>query len=383
MKRISLFVLLLCACLVLTACKAADPDNLFEISAGSTVPSDTESTQTEPNETESAPSDAEEVILYTGTYPYGNMQKNVPSGDFMLLGNDVMFTYVGDTHFMLYRYNLINEEVRLYCEDATCEHRDCAAGSICGNLEAYNGKLYATIVNEKKGGTFQPVVYNGDTTEILVSGDVGSFFHHEDKMYMTTSDSSLMVLEEGKKEPQMLIEEYTGIWTVIFGNYLYANSADGYTVIRVDLTAEEPKEEVIVSNARGMTDGEHIYYMEAKTKLLYRCDMDGNNSELLIDQPVVWASINFDEEFFYYRLYTDLQLDGTADSRDIYRFPKEDPKQIEKIATLPESVHQIFTVPGTDKIFVKTVTRESNEVPDIYVMGTDGSNMKVLEIPEY
>ena len=58
-------------------------------------------------------------------------------------------------------------------------------------------------------------------------------------------------------------------------------------------------------------------------------------------------------------------------------------KQIEKIATLPESVYQIFTVPGTDKIFVTTVTRESNEVPDIYVMGTDGSNMKVLEIPEY
>ena len=379
MKRSVLFAFLLCICMLLTACTATDPDNLFETPQRSTAPSGIEGTQPDPTETEGIPSDSEEVILYTGTYPYGNMQKNVPSGDFMLLGNDVMFTHVGDTHFMLYSYDLITGEVRLYCEDATCKHEDCAASNLSGNLEAYNGKLYVTKVNEKQG--FQPVVFNGDTVEVLISGSIGRFFHHDGKLYVKTSDSSLMVLEEGKKEPRMLIEEWSGHWEVIFGDYLYANTED-LSIIRVDLTAEEPKAEVVVENTSGITDGQYIYYVDYKTKQLYRCDMDGSNAELLVDQPVLQASINFDEEYFYYRLYTDQQMNGTADSHDIYRFPKNDPTKTEKIATLPESVYQIFTVPGTGKIFVKTHAPEGADRPT-YVMNTDGSDMNVLEIPEF
>lgn len=385
MKKLSLIILLLYTCLLLTACKAADSDNLFEKPESSTVPSDVESTQTEPNETESTVSDAEEVILYTGTYPYGNMQKNLPSGNFMLLDNDVLFIRVRNTRLMLYRYDLINEDVRPYCEDATCKHEYCDASSLAGNLEVYDGKIYALKVLEEEGEKvhWQPVVFKGESAEILISGDIGSFFHHKDDMYMGTSDSSFMVLEEGKKEPRMLIEEYHGTWPVIFGEFLYTNSSELNTIIRVDLTAEETKEEIVVQNASGITDGQHIYYMDRKTKFLYRCNMDGSNSELLVDQPVLFASINFDEEYFYYRLYADQPVNKSVDSRDIYRFPKEDPTQIEKIATLPESIYQIFTVPGTDKIFVTTVTREGKDVPDIYVMGSDGSAPKVLEIPEY
>jgi len=326
-----------------------------------------------------------EVILYTGTYPYGNMQKNVPSGDFMLLGNDVLFQYNVDGQKLLYRYHLITEEVRLYCEDATCKHKDCAASNLFGNLEVYNGKIYAVKAVEeedKPGVVFQPVVFNGDTAEVIISGDAGSFFHHEDKMYITTFDSSLIVLEEGKKEPRMLIEEWSGRWEVIFGDYLYANTDDP-SIIRVDLTAEELKPEVVVQDASGVKDGQYIYYVDYKTKQLYRCDMEGSNAELLVDQPVLQASINFDEEYFYYRLYTDQQMNGTADSHDIYRFPKNDPTKIEKIATLPESVYQIFTVPGTGKIFVTTVRLEGDDISVIYVMGTDGSDPKVLEIPEF
>ena len=189
-----------------------------------------------------------------------------------------------------------------------------------------------------------------------------------------------MVLEEGAAEPRQLMEEYHGYWHVIFGDYMYGSTYD--TFYRVDLTAEEPEEEVLVSNGGGITDGQHIYYIESETMQLYRCGMDGSDPQLLVEQPVLFASINFDDEYFYYRLYTDKKLYGNADSCDLYRFPKSDPTQIEKIATLPVAAYQVFTVPGTDRIFVTTYLPKGQKRP-VYVMGTDGSDPKVLEIPEY
>ena len=177
----------------------------------------------------------------------------------------------------------------------------------------------------------------------------------------------------------MLIEEYNGISQVIFGNYLYAATFDAF--LRVNLAAEEPKEEVIVPSGSGMTDGQHIYYVDSKTYQLYRCDMDGGNAELLVEQPVLLSSINFDDEYFYYRLFTDQKLFGTADCCDLYRFPKDDPTNIEKFATLPIDAYQIFTVPGTGKLFV-TAYQSAGGVKPIYIMKTDGSDMKLLEIPE-
>ena len=92
--------------------------------------------------------------------------------------------------------------------------------------------------------------------------------------------------------------------------------------------------------------------------------------------------MNFDDEYFYYRLYTDQQLYGNTDCHDVYRFPKDDPTRIEKIITLEEAAYQVFTVPGTGKIFVHTIAAEGEEGP-IYVMNTDGINVVKLEIPEY
>ncbi len=383
MKKFSLIAILLCACLLLTACTATDPDNLFETpqgSTGSTAPSGTESTQTEP----------EEVILYTGTYQYGNMQKNIPSGNFMLLGNEVIFIRLASRNPLLYRYDLITEEVRPYCEDATCTHKDCVAKSV-SNLEVYKGKLYAlkeSELEDRPGSIRQPVVLNGDKAEVILSSG-GSFFHHEDKMYIKTADSSLVALEEGKKEPQMVLEECTGFWHMIFGNHLYSNKFTQLNtnefdqkITRVDLTAEKPEEEVVVADTMGMIDGLHIYYVDQKTFQLYRCNMDGSDPQMIEQREVLDGSMNFDDEYFYYRLYTDQKMNGTADSCDLYRFPKEDPAQIEKIVTLPVSVHQVFTVPGTGKIFVQTIAPDGGH-GSIYVMGTDGSEVKVLEIPEY
>ena len=74
MKKTFILAWVLCISLLLSACTATDPDNLFEMPEGSDA--GVESSKTDPTESESVPSNAEEVILYTGTYPYGNMQKN-------------------------------------------------------------------------------------------------------------------------------------------------------------------------------------------------------------------------------------------------------------------------------------------------------------------
>lgn len=375
MKNICITVVVLCISIMLSACAAKDPNNLFETTDGN--PTDvtellaatTEST--EPSE-ESKANGFDGSVMFEEGYQYGNMQKNLPPGGFMQLGNLVLFEYHSDM-FRLYTYDLTTGEVSSFCKDATCKHRSCAASRLMGNIEVYKGKIY-TMTEGLKIAEIKD-----DEQVLLHKAQVDDFFHHNDKLYVRTPDSSLVVFEEGNDQPRVIIEEYTGYWNVIFGQYLYGNW-DG--IYRVDLLDENPKQEEVVSNASGIVDGHHIYYVDKKTNFLYRCNMDGSNSQILVEQEVLPASMNFDDEYFYYRLYTDQQLNSGEDCHDIYRFPKGDPSQIEKIVTLEEAAYQVFTIPGTGKIFVCTVRTEGVEQVT-YVMGTDGSNPTRLVIPEY
>ena len=374
MKKVLLLWLTVCFCIALCACTATDPNNLFETTEkpDDTTVLGTDETQTEPND----------VILYTGTYQYGNMQQNAPSSSFMLLGNEVLFRRLVNGNVWTYSYNLRTGQVQFFCKDASCKHEDCTA-TIFGNLEVYNGKLYGKWEPRGTEGDFdlKPVAVNGNKVEVIVDARIYTFLHHEDKLYLHTADSSLVVLEEGQKEPQMVLEEYTGDMDIIFGNYLYATKW-GTGIIRIDLTAESPQEEVLIENARGMTDGQHIYYVELTNRQLYRCNMDGSDPVLIDEREVGHGTMNFDEEYFYYRLYTDRKMEGTPDCYDVYRFPKDDPTQIEKIATLPVPIYRISTVPGTGKIFVESTLPDQNKDADIFIMDCDGSNMKKLDIPE-
>ena len=378
MKKRLLTVGLLILCLVLAACTAEDPNNLFETTAGN--PADTTTSaiatteSTEPSE-ESKANDFDGSVMFEEGYQYGNMQKNLPPGGFMRLGNMVLFQPIFDNNFRLYGYDLTTGEIHSYCKDATCTHRSCPAGAIFANLEVYNGKIYGMNSSNKL------VVIDGETAEILKDvGNIGNFFHHNDKLYIRTPDSSLVVLEEGSSTPDIILEEYVGFWHVIYGDYLYANTSDN--IIRVNLSADEPKEEIVVTNAGGIKEAQHIYYVDFETYYLYRCNLDGTDPRLLVDEPVLEASMNFDDEYFYFRYYPGMSLYEGDKCHDVYRFPKDDPTQVEKIATLPEAAYQVYTVPGTGKIFVTTIAAAGEERP-IYVMNTDGSNITRLEIPEY
>ena len=364
-----------CVCLVLVAvfcllagCRASDPENLF----GTTVGTDT----------------ATEATVQTSgwetgdtAYSYGNMQKNLPSGSYMRYGNDVVFDVLIDHEFRLLSYDMESGEVGYFSKDAT------RAGSltIYSNLEAYDGKLYALNrgheIVEVMVGALKPL-----NCRPLNRSSVDSFWHSNGNLYVTTNDASLLVFENGSEKPRTLLDEYKGYWNVVLGRYLYGR--EGYDIIRVDLEAEKPQKEVLIENATGMVDGHHIYYTNMETDILYRCDLDGSNQMLLSEKPILFASMNFDEEYVYFRLYTDSRIDGNADCYDIYRFPKEDPSQIEKIVTLPVPVYQVFTVPGYDKFFVETLGDTYDEFGNrlrgpIYVVGCDGSNPKALELPDY
>ena len=378
MKKQLWFVLLLCIALLLTACTATDPNNLFETTQGN--PADTTAATVETTES-TEPSESSGNLNFDGSvmfeegYQYGNMQKNIPSGDFMLLDNEVLFQFVSNGNFRLYSYSLETGKVRSYCKDATCAHKTCVAGNLLTNLEVYNREVY-TLTRDYKIAKLK----EGDK-EILIDSRVRGFFHHNNKLYARSADSALVVITEEGQKPTIVIEEYTGHWEVIFGDYLYFNSSDG--ISRADLKAETINDELIVPNAGGITDGKHIYYIDNKSYFLYRCDMDGTDPQLLVDQPVLLASINFDDEYFYYRLFSEHKLVGTDECNNIYRFAKNDPSSLVKIATLDVPVFQIFTVPKTDRIFVLAYMMSNGECHDIFTMGTDGTNPTRLVIPEY
>ena len=377
MKKYLLTVGLLIFCLMLAACTATDPNNLFETTEGNPVDTTTSAIatteRTEPSE-ESRANDFDGSVMFEEGYQHGNMQKS-PGGQFLRFGNEVLFQYLSNGNRRLYSYDLITGEVGSYCKDATCRHNACAASRLLGNLEVYKGEIYALAFEEI------PIRIVDMERIPLTKARVCSFWHYNDQLYARTGDSSLVVFEEGQDKPRFLVEEFPCFWEVIFGEYLYAS--DGSNIMRVDLAAEEPSMEELIPNAVGITDGQCFYYADLKNYFLYRCDMDGSNSELLLEQPVLPASWNFDDEYFYYRLYTDYQLDDGPDTYDIYRFPKSDPANIEKLATLPVPAYQVFTVPGTGKMFISTRVRSDGESNDIYVINTDGTNITRLEIPEY
>ena len=358
MKKLLTLVLVLCICVSFAACTATDPNNLFE-STTAGIMSSTDSTEK-----------TAEMLVDDGYYQYGNMQKNIPSGGYMLLDNQVIFSF----RSRLYYYNLLSGTVTPFCNDATCTHRDnkCGTLGLSGNLEVYKGKVYAL------SGRSVVEYVNGGKESAALDG-ANAFWHNNDHLYIQTADMALIAYEEGSDSHRVVLDEFVGYWSVIFDDYLYYSYSG---IHRVNLEDSDPKPELICENVDAITDGNYIYYVDWETWKLHRCNMDGSDSVVLVDQQVMPASMNFDDEYFYFRLYTDNQITDNPDCYDIYRFLKSDPAEIEKIATLPVAVYQVFTVPGTDKIFVETVPNQE-EGNLIWVMDTDGSNITRVEIPEY
>ncbi|MBQ3503731.1 MAG: hypothetical protein IJA75_03390 [Oscillospiraceae bacterium] len=362
MKKTYLLLAALSLCIVLLAC-GADPTS-HSVGAAASA----EHNITVPVE--------QPISIPAEDYSHANMQKDVPSGNFMRFEDIVLFSSRETS--MLYMYDIKTGEVDLFCKDATCTHcsGSCAAAGVRCNLERYNGTIYGSSgpgpVMELRNGRFEPVI---DET-------VSHFWHSDGNLYVVSMDNSLLVYENGSRTPLMVVEEYSGYWETIFDGYLYFES--GANVNRIALRAEQPQQEILVENADFLTDGAHIYYTPYQDQYLYRCNMDGSGSTLIFDKPVLASRMSFDKEYFYFLLYTDytnLKREDGADIIELYRFPKDDPTQINMIAELDATDGAVYTVPGWDSVFV--VCRSSSGEEVIYVVDGDGGAPQPLILPDY
>ena len=390
MKKHSMFLLVIIFCLALSACDASDPEDLFGAGTAQTSEAEREETTAPPLETEREDTATPPVAAEEGYYQYGNMQIDLPPGNYILYEGSVLFNRISDGQSLLYTYDMDTGEVSLVCKDATCSHRraDCPSNRVWGNLEQYDGRLYAEI-EDRSGGIGAGLVrrvaeWKNGRFEQIIDGSVEAFWHANGNLYVETADNSLLVYENGSDTPRTLLDEYAERKNVVFGQYLYSSYGQG--ICRVDLLAETPQVEVLVEDAStAMVDGEYIYYPNLED-ILYRCDLDGGNQIPLTDRPIYPGAINFDDDYFYFR-YQNVEAPYGEEAGDLYRFGKDDPSQIEKIAEFPEAIHRIFTVPGHNLLFIEMYGQELDEHGNtmegsVYTVEADGSGAIHLDIPE-
>lgn len=389
MKRLLSLLLAVCLC-TLAGCHASDAENRFHLSeppeaeaSGITEAQNTTET-TEAETLPLTPAYGESQLDTDPTYNYGNMQVDIPAGNYVPYDGSVLFqaTWGGKVH--MYIYNLDTGELSLPCKDATCDHlsMECPLGGAWGNLEACQGEVYA--MNMSSSGTLLKL--KNWKWERALAGGVSLFCHRGENLYVRTADGSLVAYENGSTKPRMLVEEFPYSGCVVIGNYLYAHEYTFGQVVRVDLTSKQPELEVVLENAFGYVDGTYIYYDNfADDHTLYRCDINGENPEKITDRTTM--AVNFDNEYVYFRYVENDTIIG-EDGHDLYRFPKDDPSKIEKIATLPEYIYRIYTVPGANLLFVDVCPVDDwddwdQEKPStIYVMNRDGRNPRLLSFPD-
>ena len=368
MRKMKLFTCICAVALLLAACTPSDPDNLFETTA---APSEGASQPSESTVVSSQPTEGD--MIAEPSYAYGNMQKNIPSGNYMQDESAVLFIGSDGKHNLLKCYDLKTGEVRLFCRDATCEHSDetCPSRAIESNLESYRGTIYGL---SPKGIVMK---WNGKAWTEMTEPGAASFWHAEDRLYVVTKDSSLLCYEPDSKKPVTISEEFPGFWNTVFGNYLYFSSFS-YNVSRLDLSHPENGSQILMKDALFVTDGAHLYYTPLDTGYLWRCDMDGTNPVQLTEKQVVPASWNLDADYFYFRMMENQDIYAGTEAHQLYRFPKQDPGAIEKIAELDETIYQVFAVPDAKQIVVTTTAEDTQDTP-VYIMDQDGGNLRMIK----
>ena len=418
MKRIHIYLCILCAAFFLFfGCKAEDRDNLFEMPEEEEILSDEPPADEDPDaeyeeimtteaegesEETSAGKEAEKQdsaeISDTGidpAYAYGNMQKNLPAGNFAAYENSILFIHYNGKRFRLYEIEKETLTVVPVCRDASCNHQSakCVSLGVEDNLEAYDGKIYASkyVLADAVTGRYvmQLMQLQGDHFECILKGDSGGFWHANHCLYVVTRDQSLLEYpEDDLNSPREVLDEYTYYWNTKFGSKIYGtNGLDG--VYCTDLSDPEPAPKHLgCPGENGITDGLHIYSFDGDLNL-YCSDMNGENTVQLYDMPVLLSSLNFDGEYIYFRYYEGWPLDTGDHCNEVYRASMADLSHPEKIAEVPGYAGTIYTVPGYDWIFVYVHDGQSYSGVDyfqeeeIYAVKKDGSAQVKLELPEF
>ena len=382
-NRKRVWVLCTAVLIFLTGCRAVDRDNQFEMPSedlatlGETRAAETAGTERAQDGAEAGP---ESLSV---PYQYGNMQMNVPSGNFMAYGDKVIFAATAGNGFDLFTVDKNTLEVRLLCQDASCNHRrsECISYQKTGNLEQYDGRIFVL-----GGDLTGPVLeLKGDHFESVTNGDAAAFWHGGGDLYVKTPDSELLVYEKGSKSPKTLVEEYPAVQNVVIGDSIYGWDISTDSVVKTDL--KDTKPETVAQGVYFMTDGAFMYAVGSGTDgCLYRYDLDFSGALRLTEQEIFPASVNIDEEYLYFR-YGDLSLDNVIwgpGGHELYRVAKDGSKAPEKIAELEEDVFfEVYTVPDCPYVFAECQHENGDEIEYVYyAVDKDGSGVQRLEIPE-
>ena len=101
MKKHSLFLIFIVFCLALSACDASDPENLFGAGIVQSPEAEQEETTAPPPEVEQEEISTLPVAAEDGYYQYGNMQIDLPSGNYILYEGSVLFNRISDGQSLL------------------------------------------------------------------------------------------------------------------------------------------------------------------------------------------------------------------------------------------------------------------------------------------
>jgi len=249
-----------------------------------------------PSEDDLLPDNAESTDEYKPTwididpldipYQYGNMFKSVYGASVIDTPKDLLFIGSYPGKLVLMEYKKDSGRIEPFCKLATCSHtkEECAAGN-AGRMDYRDGILSMDRTKDN-GDRWISQLDNGRFE--FIAGPINSFVQGDDGYYSITDDASLIRFMFESNKPELLVEEFAFIKPMILGNYLYA--ADVEDIVRVDLRGAEYRVEILVSDVVGMysTDGEVLYYlkMENEGPALYRCDLEGNNQELVLNNLI-------------------------------------------------------------------------------------------------
>ena len=376
-KRAIILAAALALSMVLTACRAVDRDNQFE------MPSEDLATlgQTKPTEAQTGTNPAQDGRESLSVpYQYGNIQKDMPS--FMNYGDKAIFWYFVDGEYLLYTVDKSTLEIELLCQDASCGHHKpkCISYNKSTGMEQYEGKFYGIegVIDGKI------VKLDGRTFKQISQGNVESFVHSNGELYAITSDSALVKLKKNGATDRVLLDDFPGCLPVAKESILYA--VVGENVVQVDLSAEEPRSRVVLKGAYPIFDLEagRFYYFDTNDFCLYECDETFQNKKKITECNTPYNTINFDDDYVYYHLQRG-EFWGD-DCGDLYRMKKDEPGDAEKFAVIPEgAVGMVLVVPDCNYIFVQALRKTEVEgTRDFiyYAVSKDGSEIVKLEIPE-
>ena len=293
-------------------------------------------------------------------------QQWMPIG--MAASDDEVF-FVRYPEFRLYRLKKGTFLAETYCQDPTCLHvtDKCAALGACNNLEYYNGTLYAADYD-------YDMLMSKDGRFTRVENIKGGFTHSGGKLYVCELKSNATLVYSEKMEMERVItEEVLGVWRYQIGHYLYG--CNGATTNRIDLNEKDAKMETLFEGL-GFTDGTYLYQIDFEKNDLYRRDLDGGNPEKLVDGAI--AAFNFDKEYFYFRYIVNQDLDGEK-CGEVYRMKKDGSGSPELIAVLPQSIQSVYTAPGEEWIYVRTLEAHVQDTLEtVYAVRIDGSETREI-----